>query len=260
MSARSPDGVTDSDDEEGEEVVNEDDGGRSSDEGSEDDEGSLKGTSGSLGGNRPFILPKDWAVNKFLPTMKMESAKIRAQVRAVAARKKGEEKGEGTSSSLPKAVIKNVAKRKVDGRDERPPKKPSVGSVEGLLKKPLPTRHGVGKGLMTAHGPVGHEDERRLLTHEEYAVEKLESIFREKDADPCVDYGEVKDLKGKLEEEGHQVEQEREARVTAEKELTALLGQVETAKVDAVTEFKASQSFIDSCAEYYSDGFEDCLM
>ena len=30
-------------------------------------------------------------------------------------------------------------------------------------------------------------------------------------------------------------------------------------RADAVIEFKASQSFIDSCAVYYGDGFEDCL-
>lgn len=44
-----------------------------------------------------------------------------------------------------------------------------------------------------------------------------------------------------------------------EKELTTLLGQVEMARADVVNEFKASQPFIDSCAIYYGDGFEDCL-
>ena len=34
---------------------------------------------------------------------------------------------------------------------------------------------------------------------------------------------------------------------------------METAKGDAVKEFRALQAFIDSYAEYYSDGFEDCL-
>ena len=34
---------------------------------------------------------------------------------------------------------------------------------------------------------------------------------------------------------------------------------VETAGTDAVQEFKASQSFIDSCAKYYGTGFDDCL-
>ena len=31
------------------------------------------------------------------------------------------------------------------------------------------------------------------------------------------------------------------------------------AKADAVKEFKESQAYIDSCAKYYSVGFEDCL-
>lgn len=44
-----------------------------------------------------------------------------------------------------------------------------------------------------------------------------------------------------------------------EKELAALLGQVETAKADAVKEFRVSQTFVDSCAEYCGGGFEDCL-
>ena len=33
------------------------------------DEGSSEGTSEGPGDNRPFILPEDWAVNKFLPRM-----------------------------------------------------------------------------------------------------------------------------------------------------------------------------------------------
>lgn len=37
------------------------------------------------------------------------------------------------------------------------------------------------------------------------------------------------------------------------------LGQVEVARDDAVEEFKVSQSFIDSCADYYGTRFEDCL-
>ena len=35
----------------------------------EGDEESCEGTSGGLGDNCPFILPQDWAVNKFLPMM-----------------------------------------------------------------------------------------------------------------------------------------------------------------------------------------------
>ena len=41
--------------------------------------------------------------------------------------------------------------------------------------------------------------------------------------------------------------------------MTALREKVDTAGTDAVQEFKASQSFIDSCADYYGIGFDDCL-
>ena len=34
---------------------------------------------------------------------------------------------------------------------------------------------------------------------------------------------------------------------------------MEKAGANTVQEFKASQSFIDSCANYYDTGFEDCL-
>ena len=51
---------------------------------------------------------------------------------------------------------------------------------------------------------------------------------------------EVKELKEKLEEEGHQRKKDLEAKETVEKELATLLGQVETAKADVVKEFKDS--------------------
>ena len=41
--------------------------------------------------------------------------------------------------------------------------------------------------------------------------------------------------------------------------MTVLDQRVQTAGADAVRDFKASQSFIDSCAEYYGTGFDDCL-
>ena len=41
--------------------------------------------------------------------------------------------------------------------------------------------------------------------------------------------------------------------------MTALREKVETAGTDAVQKFKASQTFIDSCADYYGTGFDDCL-
>ena len=70
---------------------------------------------------------------------------------------------------------------------------------------------------------------------------------------------EVKELREELEEEGRQKKKEQKAKASVEKELMALLGQVETNRADTVREFKASQPFIDSCAVYYGDGFEDCL-
>ena len=41
--------------------------------------------------------------------------------------------------------------------------------------------------------------------------------------------------------------------------MTALREKVETVGTDAVQKFKTSQSFIDSYADYYSTGFDDCL-
>ena len=70
---------------------------------------------------------------------------------------------------------------------------------------------------------------------------------------------EVKVLKGKLEEEGHQRKSEQEAKEKVDKKLTALLEQVEMAKVDAGNEYKASYPFIDFCGGYYGEGFKDCL-
>ena len=63
---------------------------------------------------------------------------------------------------------------------------------------------------------------------------------------------ELKETRAKLEEVDHQKE-------TLQKELTTLREQVEKAGAAAITEFKASQSFIDSCANYYGTGFDDCL-
>ena len=44
-----------------------------------------------------------------------------------------------------------------------------------------------------------------------------------------------------------------------QEEVTALQEKVETAGTDAIQKFKTSQSFIDSCADYYGIGFDDCL-
>ena len=114
-------------------------------------------------------------------------AAARQRVRAAVACKKEEEKTKvEESSSAPKAIGKGAAKRKADGKDERQSKKASVTSEEKLPKKPLPPKHEAGKGLMTTPSPVTQDSERRLLTHKDYVVEMLESIIKDKDADPCV--------------------------------------------------------------------------
>ena len=63
---------------------------------------------------------------------------------------------------------------------------------------------------------------------------------------------EVKELREKLVEAGSQKQKLQE-------EVTALREKVETARIDAVQKFKSSQSFIDSCADYYGTGFDNCL-
>ena len=42
-------------------------------------------------------------------------------------------------------------------------------------------------------------------------------------------------------------------------EVTALGEKLQTAEADAIRDFKASQSFIDSYGQYYGTGFDDCL-
>ena len=115
----------------------------------------------------------------------MEAA--RQRVRAVAARKKEEEKTKvGKSSLAPKAIGKGVAKRKANGKDERPSKKASVTPGEKLPKKPSLPKHGAGKGLMMTPGPITQDSKHRLLTHKDYAIKMFESIIKDKDVDPCV--------------------------------------------------------------------------
>ena len=41
--------------------------------------------------------------------------------------------------------------------------------------------------------------------------------------------------------------------------MTDLGQKLQTARADAIRDFKRTQSFIDSCAEYYSTGFDDCV-
>ena len=75
----------------------------------------------------------------------------------------------------------------------------------------------------------------------------------------CMLNKEVMTLNEKLKDEAHLREKAQEEKINLEAELMAICGQVETARVDAITEFKASQPFIDTCAIYYGDGFKDCL-
>ena len=70
---------------------------------------------------------------------------------------------------------------------------------------------------------------------------------------------EVMTLNEMLKEEAHHLEKAQEEKTNLEAELTAIYGQVETARADAITEFKASQPFINAYAVYYGDGFEDYL-
>ena len=63
---------------------------------------------------------------------------------------------------------------------------------------------------------------------------------------------ELKEVKEKLTEADCQNDKLRE-------EVTVLGQRVQTAGADAVRDFKATQSFIDSCTGYYGTGFDDCL-
>ena len=61
---------------------------------------------------------------------------------------------------------------------------------------------------------------------------------------------ELKDVREKLgETEGQQKK--------LEEEVASLRAQVLTAGTDAVEKFKTTQSFIDSCADYYGTGFDE---
>ena len=63
---------------------------------------------------------------------------------------------------------------------------------------------------------------------------------------------EVKELRKKLVEAGYEKQKLQE-------EVTALREKAETTGTNAVQKFKTSQSFIDSCADYYGTSFDDCL-
>ena len=111
----------------------------------------------------------------------MEAA--RQRVRAAVARKKEEEKRakgkEGASSLAPKAVSKSLAKRKVDGKDDHPPKKAVVTPRDAHLKKKSPSSQVAAR----VEGPC------HLLTHKDYAIEEVESLIKLTDMKPCVELG-----------------------------------------------------------------------
>ena len=142
----------------------------------------------------------------------------RQRVRSAAACKKEEEKTKvGESSSTLRAIGKGAAKRKADGKDERPSKKPSVTPREKLPKIPSPPKHRAGKGLMMTPSPFTQDSKCRLLTHKDYAIENMtygqeqyKNVLRTLNQ-------EVKELKEKPEEEGHQRKKDQEAKETAEK-------------------------------------------
>ena len=68
----------------------------------------------------------------------------------------------------------------------------------------------------------------------------------------CTFNKEVKELREKLVEAGSQKQKLQE-------EVMALQEKANKAGTDTVQKFKTSQSFIDSCADYYGTGFDDCL-
>ena len=63
---------------------------------------------------------------------------------------------------------------------------------------------------------------------------------------------ELQEVKEKLTEVSSQNDKLQE-------EVTGLGEKLQTAGANAIRDFKVSQSFFDSCGEYYGTGFEDCL-
>ncbi|KAK9993564.1 hypothetical protein SO802_023267 [Lithocarpus litseifolius] len=175
----------------------------------------------------PFILPKIWTINDFLPKMSekvFNNLRDRYQI------------PDHIPIRLPSKFEKCYSGKTAD-----------VGMYDTMFAA------GPRLPLMALHPSV-----RPHITGEQ---EAFICWVLEIPLDECTDVheGALGKLRGKLDEETRQKEKEQEAKVAMKKELTALLGQVEMTRADAVAEFKASQPFIDSCAVYYGDGFKDCL-
>ena len=84
---------------------------------------------------------------------------------------------------------------------------------------------------VTQEGVIAHLSKRNGILTDEH--DQYKEAFRTLNK-------EVKELTEKLKKEGVKRKKEQEEKATMEKELAALLGQVETAKADTVREFKAS--------------------
>ena len=137
-----------------------------------------------------FVLTVCFSNARLLSFAEMDTTKQRMGVAVT--RKKEEAKKtkgqEGTSLSVPKAISKGLAKRKADGKENRPPKKVVVTSRDVQPKKSPPKPgHGAGKG-MTSTGPV-IEGPRCLLTYKDYTVEEVQSFIKPTDVDPCAELG-----------------------------------------------------------------------
>ena len=95
------------------------------------------------------------------------------------------------------------------------------------------------------------------------AKEGVVTRVRKHNAHLMNEQGQYKDVVRTLNKELKEVREklgEADRQSDKLKEEVMVLGQrVQTAGVDVVQDFKASQSFIDSCAGYYGTGFDDCL-
>ena len=94
---------------------------------------------------------------------------------------------------------KAAPKRKGIDKDDHPTKNmtgQSVGANRGdqPQKSPPPPHHGVGKGLMSTHGPIIPGPILRLVSHKEYAFEMVNSIIKDTDLDECGEHA-TKDLR-----------------------------------------------------------------
>lgn len=90
------------------------------------------------------------------------------------------------SLSASKVIRKATTKRKIDGKDDRPPKKIAITPSDKHPKKsaPLKPNNGAGKGLMTTFGPITQGPDRYLLTHKDYTIKVMEYILKGKEIDP----------------------------------------------------------------------------